>query len=162
MKILVVSDNHGYFKELQQVIEKETPFDMLLHCGDICGELHMALDYNAPFTVHAVQGNCDRPGVFPPCEVIDVPSHRILLEHGHMLGIKIGYDRIVKKAKENGCDIALYGHSHVPGIEEQDGVYLLNPGSVVEPRTEDARPSYGIIEIDDITGNFTGEIRYFR
>ena len=78
MKIVVISDNHGYFKEVQQIIEKESPF-----------------------------------------EIIDIPSHRILLEHGHRLGVKTGYDRIVAKAKENGCDIALYGHTHVPEIEEQ-------------------------------------------
>ena len=159
MKIVVVSDNHGYFKEVQQVIEKEAPFDMLLHCGDVCGQLSMVL--SEAFEVHAVNGNCDFPGAFPPFEIIDIPSHRILLEHGHRLGVKTGYDRIVAKAKENGCDIALYGHTHVAEIEEQDDVYLLNPGSLVYPRGAEGRPSYGVIGINEKTGAFSGEIRYF-
>ena len=34
MKILIVSDTHGYNGSMYEVIEKEAPFDMMIHCGD--------------------------------------------------------------------------------------------------------------------------------
>lgn len=35
MKILVVSDTHGYTDKFDVVLEKEQPVDMLIHCGDV-------------------------------------------------------------------------------------------------------------------------------
>ena len=161
MKIVVVSDTHGYFKELQDVIEKEAPFDVLMHCGDVCGHLSMALGDDPAFEVYAVAGNCDFPGAFPPFEIVEIQSHRILLEHGHRLRVKTGYDWIVAKAQDNHCDIALYGHTHVPESDTVDGVLVFNPGSLTYPRTADERPSYGVIHMND-TGIIRKEIVYLK
>ena len=35
MKILVVSDTHGYDEHLETAVMKEQPLDMLIHCGDV-------------------------------------------------------------------------------------------------------------------------------
>ena len=37
MKILVVSDTHGRDENFEQAVMQETPFDMLIHCGDVEG-----------------------------------------------------------------------------------------------------------------------------
>ncbi|MDO5136238.1 MAG: metallophosphoesterase family protein, partial [Eubacteriales bacterium] len=37
MKVLVVSDTHGRDRGLERVVEKEAPFDYLIHCGDVEG-----------------------------------------------------------------------------------------------------------------------------
>ena len=42
-------------------------------------------------------------------------------------------------ALENGCDVAMYGHTHVPfddsfGEEKETQVRILNPGSISLPR----------------------------
>ena len=34
------------------------------------------------------------------------------------------------EAKRRDCDIALYGHTHVAGITELEGVTLINPGAL--------------------------------
>ena len=34
MKILVVSDSHGYNTQLFNAMDSEKPIDMLIHCGD--------------------------------------------------------------------------------------------------------------------------------
>ena len=31
-------------------------------------------------------------------------------------------------AKERGCDIALYGHTHEADVHEEEGVLVVNPG----------------------------------
>ena len=38
MRILVISDTHGDLQHLETVLTEEDEFDMLLHCGDICGD----------------------------------------------------------------------------------------------------------------------------
>ena len=35
MKILIVSDTHGQEKNLEEVLEKESPIDALIHLGDL-------------------------------------------------------------------------------------------------------------------------------
>ena len=37
MKILVVSDTHGRDSGLEKAVAQESPFDMLIHCGDVEG-----------------------------------------------------------------------------------------------------------------------------
>ena len=37
MKVLIVSDTHGRDENLEIVINREAPFDMLVHCGDVEG-----------------------------------------------------------------------------------------------------------------------------
>ena len=47
MKVLIVSDTHGKENTLDEVLLRETPFDVLIHCGDVEGQedyLEAALD----------------------------------------------------------------------------------------------------------------------
>ena len=50
--------------------------------------------------------------------------------HGHKYGVKYGYNSIYYRGKEVRADIVLFGHSHLPIIEEYDGLTLMNPGSI--------------------------------
>ncbi len=45
-----------------------------------------------------------------------------------------------------GADFVCVGHTHIPYCMEVDGVTVLNPGSVGQPRDGDPRCSYAIIE----------------
>ena len=49
--------------------------------------------------------------------------------HGHRYGVKSGLARLAARAKELGCEVALYGHTHRAAVEEVDGVLCVNPGS---------------------------------
>ena len=151
MKILIVSDTHGSFYELKHVIAAEQPIDVLIHCGDICGDLSAAIGRPA-YHIHAVAGNCDFPGRFPGEEIFALGDHRVLLVHGHRHGVRRNNDLLVRAAKDNSCDVVFYGHTHVPESISTDGIYICNPGSLTRPRTEDGRPSYAVMTIDDHTG----------
>ena len=49
-----------------------------------------------------------------------------------------------KEARENKCDILVYGHTHVKKLEKKDNLIILNPGSPSRPR--DYAPSFAILE----------------
>ena len=62
--------------------------------------------------------------------------------------------RLALAAKEEGCRIALYGHTHIgeehylPPLDDNDTpLILFNPGSIAKPR--DNKASFGVIEIQN-------------
>ena len=59
----------------------------------------------------------------------------------------VGTEEIKDWARANGADIVMFGHTHRPVIE-MDDVIAVNPGSISQPRQENRRPSYMIMEID--------------
>jgi putative phosphoesterase len=42
-------------------------------------------------------------------------------------------------ARFPGCDAIVYGHTHVPQVEQHVGVWILNPGSPTERRSSPQR-----------------------
>ena len=96
--------------------------------------------------IHAVRGNND-PWVRREAEkVVEVCSVKIFMTHGHLYGVWDGGFRVAQRAKELGCTVALFGHSHVPVDEVFDGVRAFNPGSISRPRKGEY--SVGIMEIE--------------
>lgn len=94
-----------------------------------------------------VRGNCDY-GDFdvPEQRLVEYGGVRILMTHGHRYGVKSGLLRYDMAARENQVDVALFGHTHCAYCEENNGVWLLNPGSCGYDR-----PTCGIVEIEDGT-----------
>ena len=56
-------------------------------------------------------------------------------------------ETLASMAYDNGCDIVLYGHTHVSKMTWKNGIFLMNPGSTTSPR-DGKTPSYGILTID--------------
>jgi putative phosphoesterase len=45
-------------------------------------------------------------------------------------------------------DFVIFGHTHVPMVHQADGVMVINPGSCSQPRDQDRRGSYAILDLD--------------
>jgi putative phosphoesterase len=45
------------------------------------------------------------------------------------------------------------GHTHVPFVSEVEGVLIINPGSVGQPRDNDPRASYAIVNTTTLTAS---------
>lgn len=141
MKVIIVSDSHGKAGILEEIVNKNPNADAYLHCGDIEDNPEEYPMYQM------VNGNNDFYYDLPTERIIHVGSHKIYMTHGHLLSFRKRHEDLVRRAKEHGCDIACYGHSHVAVLEQLDGVLIINPGSVW--RSRDSRgPSYAILEID--------------
>jgi putative phosphoesterase len=46
-----------------------------------------------------------------------------------------------------GSNLLILGHTHIPYAIEHEGSFLLNPGSVGQPRDGDPRASYALVDI---------------
>ena len=76
-----------------------------------------------------------------------IDCYKVLLTHGHRYRVHHGTEEIKDWARANGADIVMFGHTHRPVIE-MDDVIAVNPGSISQPRQENRRPSYMVMEID--------------
>lgn len=142
-RILVFSDTHGDIKMCEEIINR-IPCDLILHAGDINRDAKELIQKFPDKEIHFVQGNNDFFDSVPYDEIVEAGGKRIFLTHGHNYKVKYetDYRTLAKQAKDNNCDIAVFGHTHSEFAGETDGIKLLNPGSVRFGET------YGVIEID--------------
>lgn len=144
-KILVVSDTHRKLTNLQRALEAEKGADLLIHLGDIEGD-EEEIRRLAGCPVEMVKGNNDFFCALPREEEIWLAGHKAFLTHGHDYGVSVGNEILRDEARARGCDIVMYGHTHRPVLDENDGgLTVLNPGSLSYPRQMDRRPSYAVI-----------------
>jgi len=142
MKIVVLSDSHNSLSFDEGAFLAEKP-DMLIHCGDGAGQAE-SLSFVAPCPVKYVCGNCDSMGKY--FEVIEIEKHKIFVTHGHLYEVSSSLSQLNKATEENGCDIVLYGHTHIPHIELAYGKWFINPGSTSRPR-DFYKPTYAVVNI---------------
>ncbi|MFC1698959.1 metallophosphoesterase family protein [Candidatus Omnitrophota bacterium] len=150
VKVAVISDTHLMsFRDLPQIlISRLKPADIILHAGDLGSvDLLNGLKTLGP-QVYAVCGNMDPPElrrILPDQQLITVNQLRIGLFHGR--GAPINLINTVKERFANDkVDCIVYGHSHCPFNQTQQGVLFFNPGS---PTDKFFAPfnSYGLLEI---------------
>ena len=158
MKVLIVSDTHKSHRNLEKIIEREQPFQMLIHLGDVeGGEDYIETLADCP--VHIVRGNNDFFSELPGEQEFFIEGRHIFATHGHYYGVSMGKERLKAEARGRGADIVMYGHTHKPSFEQKDGLTVLNPGSLSFPRQEGRKGSYMLMEIGaDGTASF--EQRY--
>lgn len=162
LRILLMSDSHGRNENVElaiaQVREEIGEFQMLIHLGDV-GDAR-EIESLAGVPCYIVRGNTDYDAKLLNANVIEASGHRIFATHGHLYQVDMRLDLLRFAALENDCDIAMYGHTHVPYLEEDpDDVTILNPGSISKPRQADHRYTYMVMEIDD-EDEVTYELRY--
>jgi putative phosphoesterase len=117
----VISDTHGLLRP--EAVEALRGSDRILHAGDVgAPEILAALAQIAP--VSAVRGNVDSEPwarALPETEVVEAGGVSIYILHS--LG------QLDLKPEAAGFRVVVYGHSHQPKIEENNGVLYFNPGS---------------------------------
>ena len=146
MRAIVISDSHGDTDACDRAILSVGKPDMIIHLGDIARDVDYIEAVYDDIPVYSVLGNNDflRSGDHEAC--IELDGHKIFICHGHTLSVHRSYDRIISAAKRNGCDAALFGHTHIAVNEYPEDILLLNPGSVSRPRS--GSPSFAVIETD--------------
>lgn len=142
MKILILSDSHGELNYMQQAIDREKP-DYVIHLGDHAGDAEKLRRIYPMLPVASVRGNCDYSDWdVPEQRVLVYGGLRILACHGHRYGVKNGLLRYRYAAQEQQVNAALFGHTHSPFCQLEDGLWLINPGS-----SGYFRPTCAVMEI---------------
>lgn len=148
MKVLIVSDTHGYDQNFEAIMDQEAPVDVLIHCGDIEGSEDY-FEALAECPVYMVRGNNDFFSDLPSEMVFELGGRRIFLSHGHCYGVSMGIEHILDEGMDRGADLIIFGHTHRPLLMQEGDTTVLNPGSLSFPRQEGRKPTYMVVNIDE-------------
>jgi putative phosphoesterase len=144
-RILVFSDTHGYLGPMCSAVENR-PAGLIIHLGDFSRDIRaLSLPPGGPAPV-TVQGNCDLAAGGETVRTLTVEGVTFFLTHGHRHGVKHTVHTLAAAAREAGARAALFGHTHMPFCEDENGLLLFNPGSLGFPRFGPS--TYGLIEVD--------------
>ena len=143
-RILVFSDTHGSTTAAQRIIAETPGIECILHLGDNTRDA-AALRQVTNLQVIGVRGNCDLDPTAPDRRIITIDGVRIMLVHGHQHHVENSLLRLSLAAREADVSVVCFGHTHRSLCLYEDGLLILNPGSISRPR--DGKRSYGILEI---------------
>ncbi len=133
LRLLVLSDSHGDYISLKMAIEGTSDVDCIVFLGDGADDLEKIRESIFNKKVIAVRGNCDSILCNnPPLIVEDMAGIKVYCTHGYAEKVKFGIQILQTQARSYGASLALYGHTHTPFTGYDDGLYIMNPGSVRE------------------------------
>jgi putative phosphoesterase len=156
VKLGVISDTHLHLANQELAELMAGPFkevDRIVHAGDLT-ELAVLEAFKGK-EVLAVCGNMDSPSVrkqLPSQRVFHVGKFKVGLVHGW--GAPPGIEERIRRELED-VDCIIYGHTHAPSQNLQQGTFFFNPGSfgggVIRQR------SVGLLELGS---TISGQIIY--
>ena len=146
MKILVLSDSHSALQFMFQAVDAILP-DAIIHLGDYFDDGETLHEEYPEIPFYQVPGNCDcfrcDPSV-PQILIEEIFGVRFYLTHGHRHDVKRTTRLLEADARDSKVDAVLYGHTHIADCRQEQGMWILNPGTCgYGERTG------GVIEIED-------------
>ncbi|MGN0538825.1 MAG: metallophosphoesterase family protein [Candidatus Fimenecus sp.] len=143
MRILVFSDSHRYGSiSMKKAIEQQPDAEAVIFLGDGADDFENCKHYIKDKRIYTVCGNNDFYCDYPKNQVITEGGINIYITHGHYEYVKSTLGRLLSAAKDNGCALALYGHTHTQKTDYADGIHLFCPGALMNYE-------YGVVDITD-------------
>ena len=144
MKVIAFCDIHGHVHNLMKLVPIMERADVALFLGD--GEAALeTLPHHILKKLFAVGGNVDLFTRLPNEMVLEIGGVKFFATHGHMYGVKSGFDRIFHVAKENDARVVLWGHRHESYRETRDGIQMIGVPPLGETRTREGSSYVEII-----------------
>lgn len=139
MRIAVLADTHAprRWKRCPDAVAAHLDgVDAILHAGDVCTpDVLDELTRWAP--VHAVLGNNDGPDVaaWGVPETLEIVLGGVAVAMIHDSGPAKGRGGRMRR-RFPGAALVVFGHSHIPWDDVEDGQRLFNPGSPTDRRRQ--------------------------
>ncbi len=139
LKMGVISDTHIYESGSRRLPEevfdifRRAAVDLILHLGDVNTRFVLE-ELGEIVPVLAVSGNNDDDELYevlPERIAFRAGKHSFAMMHGH--GGRSARQHVTDEYAGK-VDVAFFGHSHIPFMEEVSGTTLFNPGSATDRR----------------------------
>lgn len=136
MKVVIISDIHDNLENLKKCLDwcRGKKIEKIICCGDVTNsESLQFLANNFLGGIHLVKGNVE---LYEEEELVGYKNINYSGRVGRVEfdNKKIGFCHepyLISKVLEKGdCDIVFYGHTHRPWSEDQEGVKIINPGTL--------------------------------
>jgi len=151
MRLAIISDTHMPRRARalpEECVRRLREADAILHAGDLM-ELSVLAELEALGPpVHAVRGNVDSAELqarLPLTRVVEAGGARVAMVHD--AGPADGrLSRMRRRFPD--AHAVVFGHSHLPLLEQRDAFAIFNPGSPTERRRA-PRHTMGIATAED-------------
>jgi putative phosphoesterase len=178
LNVVVLSDTHGNLKGLREAVKgilSRHSVDLFVHLGDDYRDAEVFDEFGCEYVrVPGVYSDYYADRSVPNRIVKDFEGWRFLLSHtdqSHANDLR-GDLRPERLVADGRIDILLSGHSHVPKIDAQDGILLVNPGHLKDEDKKGHRPTYALLGvrkagiraalIEAETGKVLGQVDFTR
>jgi len=132
MEMIIFSDSHRAVNGLYLASKRHPDAAHYLHCGDS----EFPIDDWERFSV--VKGNSDNHFCDYEENVhLALPmGDNVWITHGHLYFTHIDTKKLIQEAKtfDPIPTIVCHGHTHRVDVRQEDGILLINPGSIESPR----------------------------
>lgn len=159
MRLAVVSDTHGNLSGLRKVVHDilaGDKIDTFIHLGDDYKDAEVFDEFGAAYLrVPGVFSDYYVHRAIPNRIVREFEGWRFLLSHtrrSHTNDLKKDL-KPEELIAEKQIDVVLYGHSHIPEIDQDKGILFINPGHLKDEGKKGGGASYAVLDIapDEIT-----------
>ncbi|HPY96474.1 MAG TPA: YfcE family phosphodiesterase [Candidatus Cloacimonadota bacterium] len=140
-RILVVSDTHGNYKFLNDVLSFEKKIDVLIHLGDEHTDIDNFTELLDKMRVFSVAGIYHRDYLNQ--------SKRKLNFNLESLRFQITHSPNDLDLTSKNIDIFIHGHTHLSLIDEHKTFVVLNPGHLKSDMDRGEYPTYMVLEAKD-------------
>jgi len=155
VKVGILSDSHGNTENLKQaakwLVENEK-VDVLVHLGDNWDDIKVLEKFKVKLTrVPGVFSSYYKDPKIPNRLIETFNKKKVLISHTEIshkndLPEDLKPEKIIAK---RGVDMAWVGHTHIPKIEERQGVLILNPGHLKSEDKKGYLPSFGLVDFKE-------------
>jgi hypothetical protein len=165
VKVLVISDTHGslfFWNKIKHILPT---VNEIFHLGDILyhgprNPLPKGYDPKnlseelKKHKIKYIRGNCDADVDLKVLGVEEMPKqmyeffgdYSIFMLHGEI--VEDDNVNLLEFAKSHNAKVLLHGHTHIPKIEEKEGIVIANPGSLSLPKNNN-KPTYMILDFEN-------------
>ncbi|HID24885.1 MAG TPA: metallophosphoesterase [Thermoplasmata archaeon] len=155
MRVGVVSDSHGEIKNLKRAVEKlieKHSVEVIVHLGDNYDDAVVLK--NLGIKVIRVPGvfsnHYQNKNIFN--RVVETfNGKRVLITHTEKshendLPDDLKPEELIGK---KAVDVVFYGHTHIPKVEERQGILYVNPGHLKTMDKKGYPPSFAVVDFQN-------------
>jgi putative phosphoesterase len=154
MRLGLVSDTHGELENLREAarrLVREWRVEAIAHLGDECEDVVVLEEFPGPEIIRVPGVFCEhyRDPAIPNRLVRELAGHRVLFTHtptSHANDLP-GDPKPEELVACREVDVVAFGHTHVPLVEERDGVLWVNPGHLKGQDKRGHAPSFAVVDL---------------
>lgn len=150
MRIGVVSDTHGNRRGMSLLADrlKALKVDLLLHLGDDYRDIRtLTAEGLEVIGVPGVYCPEYRDSEIPNRLVLELGGMKFLLTHTATRHRNDAPGDLDPEATASEVDAVLFGHTHIPQLEERQGTAWINPGHLLDRNDKGYPATFALLDI---------------
>lgn len=101
--------------------------------------------------IELVKGNTDRTDEYFSEKTLFLDNKIAFITHGDSYDVEHKISGVIDRGISDDADIILFGHTHKPYLQNEGGVWIMNPGRIGRISRKVINATYGIMILENDT-----------